>query len=48
MQGDGAVGGIVLNSPVGGANPDAVRLAAALGGRIVWMPTVRPGTCGGA
>ena len=40
VQGDDAVGGIVLNSPVGGANPDAVRVAAALGGRIVWMPTV--------
>ena len=40
VQGDGAIGGIVLNSPVGGANPDAVSVAAALGGRIVWMPTV--------
>ena len=40
VQGEGAVGGIVLNSPVGGANPDAVRVATALGGRIVWMPTV--------
>lgn len=34
------VGGIVLNSPVGGANPDAVSVAARLGGRVVWMPTV--------
>jgi Family of unknown function (DUF6282) len=33
-------GGIVLNSPVGGANPDAVEVNARLGGRIVWMPTV--------
>ncbi len=33
-------GGIVLNSPVGGANPDAVQVAARLGGRVVWMPTV--------
>jgi Family of unknown function (DUF6282) len=33
-------GGVVLNSPVGGANPDAVRVAARLGGRVVWMPTV--------
>ena len=33
-------GGIVLNSPVGGANPDAVEVAARLGGRVVWMPTV--------
>jgi hypothetical protein len=34
------VGGIVLNSPAGGANPDAVEVAARLGGRVVWMPTV--------
>jgi hypothetical protein len=34
------LGGIVLNSPVGGANPDAVEVAARLGGRVVWMPTV--------
>lgn len=38
--GEGVYGGIVLNSPVGGANPDAVEVAARLGGRIVWMPTV--------
>jgi hypothetical protein len=37
---DGVYGGIVLNSPVGGANPDAVEVAARLGGRVVWMPTV--------
>lgn len=36
----GVYGGIVLNSPVGGANPDAVEVAARLGGRVVWMPTV--------
>jgi len=29
-----------LNSAVGGANPDAVEIAARLGGRVVWMPTV--------
>lgn len=34
-----AVGGIVLNSPVGGANPDAVEVAARLGARVVWLPT---------
>ena len=34
------VGGIVLNSPAGGANPDAVEVAARIGGRVVWMPTV--------
>jgi len=33
-------GGVVLNSPVGGPNPDAVQVAARLGGRVVWMPTV--------
>ncbi|MFV0253794.1 MAG: DUF6282 family protein [Beutenbergiaceae bacterium] len=38
--GDGTLGGIVLNSPLGGANPDAVEVAARLGGRVVWMPTV--------
>src|ERR1700760_3472518 len=36
----GVYGGIVLNSPAGGANPDAVQVAARLGGRVVWMPTV--------
>src|SRR5690242_3983206 len=38
MAGDGVFGGIVLNSPVGGANPDAVEVAARMGGRVVWMP----------
>lgn len=38
--GPGVYGGVVLNSPVGGANPDAVEVAARLGGRVVWMPTV--------
>lgn len=40
IAGEGVYGGIVLNSPVGGANPDAVEVAARLGGRVVWMPTV--------
>jgi hypothetical protein len=40
LAGPGLMGGVVLNSPVGGANPDAVRVAAALGGRVVWLPTV--------
>lgn len=40
LMGPGAVGGVVLNSPVGGANPDAVGVAAQLGGRMVWMPTI--------
>jgi hypothetical protein len=40
VVGGDTFGGIVLNSPVGGANPDAVQVAARLGGRVVWMPTV--------
>jgi GNAT superfamily N-acetyltransferase len=40
LAGDDVYGGVVLNSPVGGANPDAVEVAARLGGRVVWMPTV--------
>jgi hypothetical protein len=33
-------GGIVLNQSVGGLNATAVGASLALGGRIVWMPTV--------
>jgi Family of unknown function (DUF6282) len=40
LAGPGVIGGVVLNSPVGGANADAVRVAHALGGRVVWMPTI--------
>jgi hypothetical protein len=40
LVGNGAVGSIVLNSPVGGANPDAVSVAASFGARVVWLPTV--------
>jgi hypothetical protein len=40
IAGDDVYGGVVLNSPVGGANPDAVQVAARLGGRVAWMPTV--------
>ncbi|HEV7192263.1 MAG TPA: DUF6282 family protein [Jatrophihabitantaceae bacterium] len=40
LAGGGAVGSIVLNSPVGGANPDAVKVAAAYGARVVWLPTI--------
>ncbi len=40
IAGDDVYGGVVLNSPLGGANPDAVEVAARLGGRVVWMPTV--------
>jgi hypothetical protein len=33
-------GGVVLNRFVGGINPHAVEMALAMGGAIVWMPTV--------
>jgi hypothetical protein len=33
------LGGVTLNHSVGGLNPDAVEAAAALGARLVWMPT---------
>ena len=32
-------GGIVLNDPVGGLNPAAVKVALQLGAKQVWMPT---------
>ncbi|GAA2242582.1 DUF6282 family protein [Streptomyces amakusaensis] len=38
--GEGVYGGVVLNSCVGGASPDAVEVTAGLGGRIVWLPTL--------
>lgn len=34
------LGGLVLNRFTGGLNPDAVDAAAALGARVVWLPTV--------
>ena len=40
LLGDRADGGVVLNSPVGGASPDAVLVAARLGARFVWLPTI--------
>ncbi|MCL4534489.1 MAG: DUF6282 family protein [Bacteroidetes bacterium] len=33
-------GSIALNAGVGGINPEAVRVALALGARIVWLPTI--------
>lgn len=39
VPGVGVFGGVVLNRYVGGLNPDAVETAAALGARLVWMPT---------
>jgi hypothetical protein len=35
-----AFGGIVLNHVAGGLNPAAVEASLALGGRMVWMPTM--------
>src|SRR3954447_6766163 len=36
-------GGIALNSMVGGLNPHAVRMSLAMGGRVVWFPTISSG-----
>jgi hypothetical protein len=33
-------GGIALNTQVGGLNPHAVNLSLAMGGRVVWFPTI--------
>lgn len=33
-------GGVVLNSAAGGLNPAAVTASLAMGGRVVWLPTV--------
>lgn len=35
-----AIGSICLNRPIGGLNPAAVEVAALLGARVVWLPTV--------
>lgn len=34
------IGGVCLNSSVGGLNPDAVKVTVDLGGKIVWFPTI--------
>ncbi|MGB9978600.1 DUF6282 family protein [Methanobacterium sp.] len=34
------IGGVCLNSSVGGLNPDTVKVTAELGGKIVWFPTI--------
>lgn len=34
------LGSVVLNSSVGGINPDAVRAALSLGAKVIWMPTI--------
>jgi hypothetical protein len=33
-------GGIALNTQVGGLNPHAVNLSLAMGGKVVWFPTI--------
>lgn len=40
VSGIDVVGGVVLNSFVGGINPAAAEVALRFGGRIVWMPTI--------
>lgn len=39
-----AVGSIVLNTPSGGLNPEAVEASAQLGAKVVWMPTQDAGS----
>jgi hypothetical protein len=39
VPGIAVFGGLVLNEPVGGLNPAAVRVALKLGARQIWMPT---------
>ena len=33
-------GGLALNDPVGGINPQAVKSAIAVGAKVIWMPTI--------
>jgi Family of unknown function (DUF6282) len=33
-------GGVALNNQVGGLNPHAVNMSLAMGGRVVWLPTI--------
>ncbi|MDR1579368.1 MAG: DUF6282 family protein [Synergistaceae bacterium] len=40
VTGFSVYGGIALNHSVGGLNPDAVRVAAKMGAKQVWMPTI--------
>jgi hypothetical protein len=40
ISGFKVIGGVCLNSSVGGLNPDAVKVTAELGGKIVWFPTI--------
>ncbi|BDZ69114.1 DUF6282 family protein [Methanobacterium ferruginis] len=40
LTGFSVFGGITLNQTVGGLNPEAVRSAALLGAKIIWLPTI--------
>lgn len=40
LSGLKVIGGVCLNSSAGGLNPDAVKVTAELGGKIVWFPTI--------
>ena len=40
LSGLKVIGGVCLNSSEGGLNPDAVKVTAELGGKIVWFPTI--------
>jgi hypothetical protein len=40
ISGLNVIGGVCLNLSVGGLNPEAVKVTAALGGKIVWFPTI--------
>lgn len=33
-------GGVCLNNSVGGLNLDAVKTAASIGGKVIWLPTI--------
>ena len=40
VPGVNVFGGIALNNPMGGLNPQAVDTAGRMGAKIIWMPTV--------
>ncbi len=40
VPGVNVFGGIALNNPLGGLNPQAVDTAGRMGAKIIWMPTV--------
>jgi len=40
ISGFKVIGGVCLNSSVGGLNPEAVKATASIGGKIIWFPTI--------